>query len=109
MLSRRLAVGLRASNARAFSVARTVLNEKKDAEVNVFEHTPALTPVELTSGAPVELSTNRVVRIYQQSKPATQSGNYGKFSPLPDPPTKAHERGVLSGGPQDFFLTAAPY
>lgn len=78
MLSRRvLATGLRAPSAlRAFSVARPQL---KDTEVNTLEHTAATTPVDMTSGAPVELSTNRIVRIYQQSKPATQSGTNGRF------------------------------
>lgn len=35
-------------------------------------------PKELVSGAPQELITERVVRIYQESKPATQSGTWGQ-------------------------------
>lgn len=63
--------------ARSFSTARRLLNS---APKNTLTHTESVTPVELTSGAPVELSTNRVVRIYQQAKPATQSGTYGTFA-----------------------------
>jgi NADH dehydrogenase (ubiquinone) Fe-S protein 4 len=37
-------------------------------------------PKEVISGAPQDLTTSRVVRIYQESKPATQSShNNGKF------------------------------
>lgn len=73
---------LRSSNARAFSTARPAFNAESKTpaatkEENTLEHTAAVTPVELLSGAPIELSTNRVVRIYQQAKPATQSGTYG--------------------------------
>lgn len=81
MLSRRVTMGLKApSAARAFSVARVALNKEQPTDVNTFEHTPAVTPAELTSGAPAELSTTRVVRIFQQSKPATQSGNHGRWT-----------------------------
>ncbi|KAH3676149.1 hypothetical protein WICMUC_002171 [Wickerhamomyces mucosus] len=34
-------------------------------------------PKELISGAPEELITKRLVRIYKESKPATQSGDWG--------------------------------
>jgi NADH dehydrogenase (ubiquinone) Fe-S protein 4 len=76
---------LRSSTARAFSTARPAFNAESKAPVpthedNTLEHTAAVTPVELLSGAPTELSTNRIVRIYQQAKPATQSGTYGTFA-----------------------------
>ncbi|ODV72024.1 ETC complex I subunit CYBJADRAFT_186276 [Cyberlindnera jadinii NRRL Y-1542] len=35
-------------------------------------------PKELISGAPLELITERVVRIFKDAKPATQSGNWGQ-------------------------------
>ncbi|KAF5097587.1 hypothetical protein D0Z00_002345 [Geotrichum galactomycetum] len=74
------------STIRAFSTARPAFNAETKApaaathEDNTLEHTAVMTPVELLSGAPTALSTNRVVRIYQQAKPATQSGTYGTFA-----------------------------
>ncbi|ODV89341.1 hypothetical protein CANCADRAFT_3970 [Tortispora caseinolytica NRRL Y-17796] len=37
---------------------------------------PSTTPAEILSGAPEELSTRRVCRIYQETKSATQSGTW---------------------------------
>ncbi|KAK9472290.1 ETC complex I subunit conserved region-domain-containing protein [Dipodascopsis tothii] len=42
--------------------------------VPVREKTEEVSPVELVSGAPAELSTQRQVRIYQRAKTAMQSG-----------------------------------
>lgn len=36
-------------------------------------------PKEIISGTPQELVTERIVRIYKESKPATQSGNNGMW------------------------------
>ncbi|KAL7666574.1 NADH dehydrogenase [ubiquinone] iron-sulfur protein 4, mitochondrial [[Candida] zeylanoides] len=51
------------------------------ARLNQKVNTPAVydqstTPKELVSGAPRDLATKRVVRIYQEAKPATQSGHH---------------------------------
>lgn len=37
---------------------------------------------EAVSGAPRDLATNRIVRIYQMAKPATQSGTFGESAKL---------------------------
>lgn len=65
---------------RSFSTAKLQFNKETEEVSNTLEHTKDVTPVEALSGAPIELSTNRIVRIYQQSKPATQSGTNGKFT-----------------------------
>lgn len=47
---------------------------------DVFETVLSQPPNEIVSGAPQELATSRVVRIYRQAKPSTQSSNQnGKF------------------------------
>lgn len=44
--------------------------------LDVFNQSTCQAPIEIISGAPAELSTSRVVRIYRQSQPATQSSNH---------------------------------
>lgn len=77
MLSRSLRQ-LSQPSVRSFATSARLLQQKKDVpEVGVnLDNVPAH---ELVSGAPAELSRNRVVRIYQQAKPATQSGTYGEY------------------------------
>lgn len=66
---------------RGFSSAQALLQETKkpDQDISQFnydqEHQQS--PKDLVSGAPRDLAINRVVRIYQQAKPATQSGTWG--------------------------------
>ncbi|KAA8912944.1 hypothetical protein TRICI_003326 [Trichomonascus ciferrii] len=80
MISRALRVPVR-SGVRGFSSARCLLAETKRPDQglselkNEVDHQEA--PVDIASGAPKSLSTDRVVRIYQQAKPATQSGTWG--------------------------------
>lgn len=85
MLSRRLLTQLTAPRAaapvaaaRAFSSFRPQFQKQQQTTPDVLEHTESYTPAEVVSGAPVDLSINRIVRIYQQAKPATQSGSWGK-------------------------------
>lgn len=62
---------------RSFATSARLLQKKDVPEVGVnLDNVPAH---EIVSGAPAELSQNRVVRIYQQAKPATQSGEYGEY------------------------------
>lgn len=74
------------SSTRTFSTVRPAYNAVSDSktpaasEDNTLEHTATVTPVELLSGAPLPLSTERVVRIFQQAKPATQSGTHGSHA-----------------------------
>lgn len=65
------------SATRAFSTARPVQKQAQDVP-DTLDHTESYTPAEIVSGAPEDLSVNRIVRIYQAAKPATQSGNWGK-------------------------------
>ncbi|KAG5360387.1 NADH-ubiquinone oxidoreductase 21 kDa subunit [Yarrowia sp. B02] len=77
MLSRSLRQ-LSQPSVRSFATSARLLQKKDVPEVGVnLDNVPAH---EIVSGAPAELSRNRVVRIYQQAKPATQSGEYGTFA-----------------------------
>lgn len=77
MLSRAIRSTLSASTkCRAFHVTPRVCNQELP---DVFEPAPHSSQ-EIISGAPLDLSTSRVVRIYRQSKSATQSSNHnGSF------------------------------
>ena len=81
MLARSRILAPRASRitCRYFSITLIPRQEPKDVKTptSVVEEQPREVAGEVISGAPAELSTNRVVRIYQLSKPATQSGTWG--------------------------------
>jgi NADH dehydrogenase (ubiquinone) Fe-S protein 4 len=65
------------------SLKRTVqvrFISKEAADVVKRQEQHGELPKELVSGAPLELITDRVVRIYQESKPATQSGTWGQHN-----------------------------
>lgn len=70
MLFRQVAKPLNVLSARSFS-SSTIISQKVP---ELYDN--AQRPKELVSGAPEELVTKRVVRIYQQAKPATQSGHH---------------------------------
>lgn len=59
------------TSARGFSSVSRVL-QKSTPEVYQTQQIPK----EVVSGAPKELVTQRICRIYQESKPATQSGTH---------------------------------
>lgn len=85
MLSRRLLTQVPATSTvthgvRAFSMLRPQFQKQQQTTPDILEHTESYTPAEIISGAPADLSVNRVVRIYQPAKPATQSGTWGMFS-----------------------------
>lgn len=63
-----------------FSTYRVTLQEtgKNLPEILTTEDTSDL-PKEIISGAPTDLSTKRIVRIYQESKSATQSGAHNRL------------------------------
>lgn len=69
MLSRQIIKPLSATSVRCFSLS-TSLRQKTP---EIYEQ--AQSPKEVVSGAPKELTTNRVVRIFKEAKPATQSSN----------------------------------
>ena len=71
MLSRNLIRPVSATGVRAFATSRGVFQSKS---VDILEQQS--TGKEIVSGAPKDLITSRVVRIYKESKPATQSGHY---------------------------------
>ncbi|CAN6640428.1 hypothetical protein TRVA0_018S00826 [Trichomonascus vanleenenianus] len=68
---------LRGSFARSFSTARVCLQEARSVELGKLSTGESEAQIERVSGAPAELSTNRIVRIFRESKPATQSGTHG--------------------------------
>jgi NADH dehydrogenase (ubiquinone) Fe-S protein 4 len=63
--------------ARSFSSSCMMLQNKQVP--NVLEHVPESNKM-IVSGAPKELVTSRVVRIYKEAKPATQSANHNGSS-----------------------------
>lgn len=65
-------------STRAFSTARPQLKQQQTVP-DTLDHVNSVTPAEIVSGAPEEISINRIVRIYQAAKPATQSGTWGKL------------------------------
>lgn len=68
---------------RAFSTSRLALQSRPEQGVSKLKGEPGNVQQvqnEIVSGAPSSLSTERVVRIYQQAKPATQSGTHGTVS-----------------------------
>lgn len=67
------------TSTRAFSAMPVRFNKQQQTSPDVLEETESYTPAEVISGAPPELAINRIVRIYQAAKPATQSGSWGKF------------------------------
>jgi NADH dehydrogenase (ubiquinone) Fe-S protein 4 len=66
----------RIATTRSFSASAAATQRKFAGVVREQEEHKEL-PKELVSGAPPELVTERVVRIFQDSKPATQSGTHG--------------------------------
>lgn len=69
MLSRAITQSIKASNARFLSVSAVRAQKAPEVYEQVKQN-------EIVSGAPKELTTNRVVRIYKEAKPATQSSNH---------------------------------
>lgn len=74
---------LRRQAARQFSSLRCVMQEAaKKSDVKPVDNTlinsdeTQRIDLEAISGAPADLSRNRIVRIFQESKSATQSGNF---------------------------------
>ncbi len=63
---------------RFFHTSLSVM-QKNESEVIEKQEDHGELPKEIVSGAPQELVTERVVRIYKESKPATQSGIWGMF------------------------------
>lgn len=63
--------------SRSFHSSCQILKEESKVIKEQEEHGEL--PKEIVSGAPQALVTERVVRIYKESKPATQSGIWGKF------------------------------
>lgn len=57
---------------RWFSATSVLMQVSKLPSTSISSETPK----EIVSGAPRELVTSRVVRIYKESKPATQSSNH---------------------------------
>jgi hypothetical protein len=73
-------LGLRSClSSRAFSTCRTVLAEEASKQISPVAGEELVEDYHKTSGAPAELQTTRTVRIFQESKPATQSGTWGEF------------------------------
>lgn len=63
--------------ARTFALSAARLSAPEHLEFqNKVENVVDQVPNEIISGAPKELTTSRVVRIYQESKYATQSGTH---------------------------------
>lgn len=67
------------TSTRAFSAMPVRFNKQQQTSPDVLEESESYTPAEVVSGAPADLAINRIVRIYQAAKPATQSGSWGKF------------------------------
>lgn len=63
---------------RSFATSARLLQAKSGDVSEVKVNLDNVPPHEIVSGAPAEISRNRVVRIFQQAKPATQSGEYGE-------------------------------
>jgi len=71
-----LAIRATTLGIRSFHVSN-IRFEKKESKVIKQQQEHGEIPKELVSGTPKELVTERVVRIYKESKPATQSGIWG--------------------------------
>ncbi|CCH40951.1 NADH dehydrogenase [ubiquinone] iron-sulfur protein 4, mitochondrial [Wickerhamomyces ciferrii] len=54
------------------------VTQRKQSDVIKQQEEEGELPKEIVSGAPQSLVTERVVRIYKESKPASQSGLWGK-------------------------------
>lgn len=70
MLFRQVARPLNVNSARLFSLSSGARQKMPE----LYDHVQR--PKELVSGAPEEMATKRVVRIYREAKPATQSSNH---------------------------------
>ncbi|KAK7684074.1 hypothetical protein QCA50_012716 [Cerrena zonata] len=74
------------STLRSLSSVRAPAGARAFATGSVLQQKPVpydetkIRSNEVVSGAPQDLSTNRVVRIYLESKPATQSGHHNAKS-----------------------------
>lgn len=67
------------SSVRSFSTVKPQFQKQQQTVPDSLDHVESYTPAEIVSGAPAELSVDRIVRIYQPAKPATQSGTWGMF------------------------------
>ncbi|CUM64106.1 uncharacterized protein PRCAT00001697001 [Priceomyces carsonii] len=72
MLSRSIISPLRQVSFRSLSVSVAVRKEVPEV------YDPTQIPKEIVSGAPKEMATERVVRIYKEAKSATQQGRHNR-------------------------------
>lgn len=79
----RYTAGLRSTSVACRSFHTSITRfQKKESEVIKQQEEHGELPKEVVSGAPQALVTERVVRIYKESKPSTQSGTWGMLDNL---------------------------